>query len=214
MVLGILSLTCFGILAGIPAIVLGHMAKSKIRQSGGRMGGDGKATAGLIMGYVSLAFSLLIVPAIVIPGLLRMRTEENGKAAVSSLRSLSIAQTTYNTNYAERGFAKSLAQLGPGFPEVDCTTASNINAEHACLIDATLGCAFETWCDKGGYRYHLTAICDGGVCNDYVITATPREVSTGTRSFCTGSDAVIHSQRGRIFQPVTAEECGSWAKDY
>ena len=49
MVLGILSLvTCF--LTGVPAIICGHLARSKIRRSGGAYSGDGLAVAGLILG--------------------------------------------------------------------------------------------------------------------------------------------------------------------
>jgi hypothetical protein len=46
-----------GPLTGIPAIVTGHLALSRIKSSGGALEGRGKAVAGLIMGYV---FSLLL----------------------------------------------------------------------------------------------------------------------------------------------------------
>src|SRR5438105_2750894 len=46
-------------IAGIVAIVTGHMARSQIRRTG--EGGGGFALAGLILGYVHLALSLLLV---------------------------------------------------------------------------------------------------------------------------------------------------------
>src|SRR5262249_18548843 len=55
LVLGILSLVGMNLLAGIPAIILGHMSRSSIRKSMGRVKGDGMALAGLIMGYAGSA---------------------------------------------------------------------------------------------------------------------------------------------------------------
>lgn len=53
----------------IVAIVTGHMAKSEIRRSGGTLGGDGLATAGLVLGYLNLALTILVVCLIVVGGL-------------------------------------------------------------------------------------------------------------------------------------------------
>jgi hypothetical protein len=46
-------------IAGIVAIVTGHMARRQIRQTG--EGGSGFALAGLILGYVHLLLSVLLV---------------------------------------------------------------------------------------------------------------------------------------------------------
>ncbi len=46
-------------LGGIAAVICGHIAKSQIRSSGGRMGGDGFATAGLVLGYLNIALTAL-----------------------------------------------------------------------------------------------------------------------------------------------------------
>ena len=114
LVLGILSILCFGILAGIPAIILGHISRGNIRRSMGRLSGGGMALAGLIMGYVSIFITLLIVPAIVLPNLLRSRISANESAAMSSLRTINISQVTYSTQYPDKGYAPNLATLGPG----------------------------------------------------------------------------------------------------
>jgi hypothetical protein len=56
---GILGwLGIFG-LGGIVAVITGHMAKGQIATSGGRQTGDGLATAGLVLGYLNIAFFLL-----------------------------------------------------------------------------------------------------------------------------------------------------------
>lgn len=56
LVLGILSLFGFSIFAAIPAIILGKMARDTIRASSGRLTGEGMATAGIVMGWISVAF--------------------------------------------------------------------------------------------------------------------------------------------------------------
>jgi hypothetical protein len=61
LILGILSVTALSILAGIPAIILGHLSRGSIRRSLGRMSGKGLATAGLIMGYASCAIFFVVV---------------------------------------------------------------------------------------------------------------------------------------------------------
>ena len=68
LVLGILGLLCFSFLAGVPAIICGHMGRSRIKDSQGALKGDGMALAGMIMGYIGIAiFVLGIVAAITIP---------------------------------------------------------------------------------------------------------------------------------------------------
>jgi len=52
MVCGIAEIFTLG-LAAIPAVILGHLARGQIRQTGER--GDGMAVAGLILGYLGIA---------------------------------------------------------------------------------------------------------------------------------------------------------------
>ncbi|MFE9422089.1 DUF1707 and DUF4190 domain-containing protein [Kitasatospora sp. NPDC006697] len=52
LVLGLLCLPSMG-LTGLPAVVTGHVARGQIRRS--RESGDGMATFGLVVGYLSLA---------------------------------------------------------------------------------------------------------------------------------------------------------------
>jgi hypothetical protein len=48
------------------AVITGHMAKSEIKKSNGALGGDGMATAGLILGYIPLVLSILCLCAVLI----------------------------------------------------------------------------------------------------------------------------------------------------
>ncbi|EGX59549.1 hypothetical protein SZN_12488 [Streptomyces zinciresistens K42] len=62
-VCGVLCLVSLG-LTGIPAVVLGHAARSEIRRTG--EGGDGLALTGLVLGWLSTAgWALLIMLTIV-----------------------------------------------------------------------------------------------------------------------------------------------------
>lgn len=60
LVLGILSLV-IPCLTGIPAIIFGHMARSKIRRSAGAFSGHGMAVAGLVLGYVTTTLTILFI---------------------------------------------------------------------------------------------------------------------------------------------------------
>jgi len=99
--------------AAIAAIVLGHIARSNIRKSAGRLTGDGMALAGLILGYLGLAFIpvILILAAIAIPNLLRARIAANEAMAVSSIRSITSAETRYAESHRSAGYTCSLSDL-------------------------------------------------------------------------------------------------------
>jgi len=61
LVLGLLSLLCFGVLAGIPAIIFGVLARRDIARSNGALGGDGLALGGIITGILSTLITIGVV---------------------------------------------------------------------------------------------------------------------------------------------------------
>src|SRR6266446_2962713 len=63
LVCGVAQIAFLGPLVGIPAIILGHVARSRIRQTGEQ--GAGMALAGLILGYIGLALFIILVIAII-----------------------------------------------------------------------------------------------------------------------------------------------------
>ncbi len=65
LVLGILSLVCLGLLAGIPGIIVSVSARRRIRESQGGLGGAGLATAGLILSIVGTAFTVIAIAVLV-----------------------------------------------------------------------------------------------------------------------------------------------------
>jgi len=96
---GIFGLLLFPI--AIAAIILGHMSRSEIRKSNGRLKGDGMATAGLVMGYGAFALIpfILIIAAIAIPNLLRARMAANESSAAAGVRTLNTAELSYQAEY-------------------------------------------------------------------------------------------------------------------
>lgn len=59
LVCGILGLVCCGLITGIPAIITGYMAKNNADSNPNQYGGRGLAVAGMIMGGISILFSIL-----------------------------------------------------------------------------------------------------------------------------------------------------------
>jgi hypothetical protein len=222
LVFGILSLICFGIFAGLPAIILGHLSRGEVKRSMGRLSGAGMALAGLIMGYISIGVSALFFAAILIPNLTRAKIAANESAATATVRTLNTSQVTYSTEYPGKGYARDLATLGPG-PSGTCSTGTE---EHACLIDNTIGntsCTAGNWCTKNGYKFSMSGERN---CPDqtnqgtdvgcsYVIVATPVSGATGRRSFCSTTDAVVRYRYGfPLPRPISGEECSRWTPIY
>jgi hypothetical protein len=207
MVLGILSILIFFIFTGIPAVILGHISLAKIRKSKGRLTGDATARAGLVLGYISIAFSLLVILTIV-PNM-AMRDRFPRGSGDQFVRVVNTAQIAYSTTYLTKGYAVDLATLGPG-PSGSC--AGEVSAEHACQVDSELGnfrCTAGVWCPvKTGVRVSMSAICEGdGICKDYVVATTG-----GPTNICSTSDAVVRIKPGpRLTTLITPEECQSWA---
>lgn len=105
LVLGILSIIPCSIATGLPAIVTGHMARSKIKQSGGALLGEGKALAGLIMGYVSLVLAVVWIGLVALAAPTFAKVQEKGlqAKATSNARMICTACKIYasdnNGNY-------------------------------------------------------------------------------------------------------------------
>jgi hypothetical protein len=94
LVCGILGLICFGPLGAIPAVICGHIARSRIRESAGALGGEGMALAGLILGYVSIGLMVVMIPmyaAIAIPSFARAREHAQVAACVNNMRMIESA---------------------------------------------------------------------------------------------------------------------------
>lgn len=56
---GILGITFIPIIGSIVAVITGSMAKKEIRESYGALGGDGLATAGLVLGWIGIGLTVI-----------------------------------------------------------------------------------------------------------------------------------------------------------
>jgi general secretion pathway protein G len=88
LVLGILSLLCFGILTGIPAIILGHKGYGRARKLPDQYAGGGMAVAGLIMGYMAslVSIALIFYFALVIPEIAGRSEQARITAATTDIK--------------------------------------------------------------------------------------------------------------------------------
>ncbi len=59
LIAGILGLSLFPIIGSIVAVITGQMARREIRESAGTLGGEGLATAGLVLGWVGIGLTVL-----------------------------------------------------------------------------------------------------------------------------------------------------------
>lgn len=174
------GLLCFFWPASIAAVVLGHISRSEIRRSNGRMKGSEMAMAGLILGYIGITIiPILIIAAIAIPNLLRSKMAANEASAVGSLRTVNVACVTYAARF-QNGYPESLANLGPGQPP---------SSAAADFIDSALASG-----RKSGYMFSYTPRTINGPVSGYFLTADPISPgSTGVRHFFVDETGVIRS---------------------
>ena len=123
---------------------------------------------------------ILIIAAIALPNLLRARISANEASAVTSLRTISTAETTYASTYPSVGYTCSLTDLGP-------PTSGAVSASGADILDAVLASG-----RKQGYSFGLQD-CVGTPKANYTSTAVPTTIGgTGSRAFCSATPGVIN----------------------
>ncbi len=133
---------------------------------------------------------ILVIAAIAIPNFIRSKISANEASAVSSMRTINTAQTTYAISYPEKGYADALTKLAS-------PTGSNpVNENAAGLLDWVLGCATQP-CPKGGYLFAIENT-SGTPVNRYDVTAVPKVPgTTGIRGFCSNQvPTITYDQNG------------------
>lgn len=125
---------------------------------------------------------ILIIAAIAIPNLLRSRMAANEASAVSSIRTITTAETTYASTWGS-GYALDLASLGDGGVTPCVATAAS-----ACLIDPVLSTGA-----KAGYSFAAAGNTITGITfNAFEVNGTPLAVGvTGQRAFCSDQTGVL-----------------------
>ncbi len=128
---------------------------------------------------------ILIIAAIAIPSLLRSKIAADESSAVSSLRTITTAETTYASSWGS-GYAATLDNLGGPVPCINAVAAA------ACIIDSSLSVAPYT---KSGYAFAALGNTPvGGINNGFEANATPTIVDvTGKRAFCADQTGVLRA---------------------
>lgn len=178
--------------AAILAVILGHLARSEVRRSQGRLSGSGLAMGGLVLGYSGIALIplILIIAAIAVPNLLRSRSIADEASAIGALRALYSASTTYATTY-HNGYPPSLSALGP-----PSKTHAKATCDRSGIVTGALAAGL-----SAGYVFSYVGkgtVTAGPGCSvagfrTFEISADPIERDiTGRRSFLIDSTGVIH----------------------
>lgn len=120
---------------------------------------------------------ILVIAAMAIPNLLRSKMSANEASAVSSLRTINTAQTTYAVTYPTVGYADQLTKLAAA------SGGGGVSSTNAGLLDWVLGCSSQP-CSKSGYAFAITN-ATGNPVSGYEVTAVPTLLGqTGRRGFC------------------------------
>lgn len=134
---------------------------------------------------------ILIIAGIAIPNLIRSKLAANESSAVESLHAMITASSLYYTDYSN-GFPPTIAAMG-GASRLAST------CDLAGLLDPLIVTAPN---QKSGYTLAYTgengivnkpAGCSAAGFMGFLVTAVPINPGvTGTRSFCSTEDGVIH----------------------
>ena len=123
---------------------------------------------------------ILIIAAIAIPNMMRARISANEASAVSALRTITTAETTYAATYPNTGYTCTLAYLGPP------SGGQPMSTQGAGILDDVLAAG-----QKAGYNFGLQN-CSGTPVASYNSTAAPITIGgTGQRSFCSSTPGII-----------------------
>jgi len=136
-----------------------------------------------------------IIAAIAIPNLLAARRSANEGSAISAVRNLHSAQTTYQATNGNGLYSTSLAILGPGA------------APNAGLIDRSLAAASGVAANaKSGYLFatEMTAASDPPTFHVTAIPAVDTGITaTGTRKFGTTQVGLVYAGTAALTTPYT-----------
>jgi type II secretory pathway pseudopilin PulG len=169
MVVGIVSIVscALGLVLAPIALVMGIVALRKSSKEPRIYGGRGFAIAGIVTSTCAMVFVIPIIAAIAIPNLLASRRAANEASAISTLRTLNSAESTYMAVNNTQGCG-DLGRLA-----------------YANLIDPNLQSG-----TKSGYRFEVSTAATGPGCE---LFATPLSQSTGNRSFMMSNEGVIRA---------------------
>ena len=119
--------------------------------------------------------TILIITAIAVPNLLRLRLLANEASAVASIHAINAAETAYASTYPEVGYVE-LSSLGGS---AGTSTAAN-------LIDSLLASG-----SKNGYSFRVGVLSTTAPASAYVLNGDPVNSLDGQRHFYSDQSGVI-----------------------
>jgi type IV pilus assembly protein PilA len=169
LVLGCIGFFTLGLLlmGAITGTVTGWIAMTRAKREPWRYGGRGIAIAGFVLNVAALVWVVPIGAAIVIPNLLAARRAANEGAAISTMRTMSMAQAEHLRQFGKYGTLDELA-------------------EHD-LIEHKLATG-----TKNGYNFAIELTTDENDLRGFAITGVPITYpTTGGRSFYVDETLVV-----------------------
>jgi hypothetical protein len=101
-ILGLCSyVLCLNVFTGIPAVICGHIAQSRAKRFPNQYGGSGLAIAGLVLGYLSLFFGL-IVAAMLLPALAKAKERAISINCVNNMKQIGLAFKVWALDHEEQ----------------------------------------------------------------------------------------------------------------
>lgn len=134
---------------------------------------------------------IMIIMAIAIPSLEKLKQHTNATAAEGNLKTLSLVLNEYASQYPNLGYPPTLVALGPP------PSGSPASASAAGMIDEVMAKA--STAPKQGYLFAY-APAAGTPSSAFTVTATPQS-GAGTRYFYMDQDGAIRFNDGA---PATA----------
>ena len=117
LVLGIISLVGCGFLAGIPAVIFGHIGLSRIKRNQS-LGGNRIAIAGLVTGYIGTIIGTIgfigVVAALLLPAVSSARNAAQKATAKNNVIQIALALTAFHIEYGKFPSDSEASQLVDG----------------------------------------------------------------------------------------------------
>jgi hypothetical protein len=144
-------------LGSLAAIVLGHLARGEIRRSGGRVGGTGIASAGLVLGYIGLALTLVIGGALTVGAINDTARDTQVGQSPSPQPSSPIVPTPGPSPQQVSGVCPEVSDLSEALPAgVEYVLGSSLRNTENGIVD----CAYGQPGQPGGGDVVLVAVQD------------------------------------------------------
>jgi prepilin-type processing-associated H-X9-DG protein len=138
LILGILSMTCMGLFAGLPAIICGHVSISRIKHSDGELEGTGLSIGGLVTGYIGTFITSLAVlgflAGMLIPAISSARERARRTQCMNHLKMIGMSASTYADSHGGK-LPKDMATLAKAQSLQKATLTCRSAIDKAALAD-------------------------------------------------------------------------------